>query len=330
MLDAFPPMLVAFIAIVVGIGGLVWSADRFVGGAASIAEAMRVAPVIIGLTIVSFGTSAPEIMVSLIAAVEGNGDLAVGNALGSNIANIGLVLGLTLLISWIPVQLNALKHEGSILLAVTFLAGYFLMDSVIAVWEGWVLAITLIPAMTYLTIIKQRDYRKEELVVDSVPHYSPALAWTWFGVGLVTLIVSSKVLVWGAVTTAEHFGVSPLIIGLSIVAIGTSLPELAASVMSAIKGHHDIAVGNVIGSNIFNILAVMSIPGIVGPEFLEAAVFTRDFTAMLFLTLFILGGIYFAVRTQGDKAKLGRGVGTILLLAYLGYMIVIARSQFGA
>ncbi len=333
MLDTVPVMVLATAAIILGIAGLVWSADRFVAGAASIAESFGIAPVIVGLTIVSFGTSAPEVMVSVMATLDGSGDLAVGNALGSNIANIGLVLGVTLLITRIPVVTSLLRYEGSLLIAVTLLAGVFLYDAFISTIEGWVLLLLLVPLMWYLTRVKQREHSAKELLEEfneEVPHYSPKAAMLWFIVGLAALIASSKVLVWGAVITAESFGVSPLIIGLSIIAIGTSLPELAASVMSAIKGHHDIALGNIVGSNIFNILAVMSMPGILGSSRMGAEVFSRDYFAMLGITLLLFIFMGAALLKRRQDAKLGKLCGMLLLLLYTGYMVLIAQSQFSA
>lgn len=329
MLDFIPTIGLAGIAIIVGFIGLIWSADRFVAGAASIAEAFGIAPVIIGLTIVSFGTSAPEVMVSLIASIEGAGALAVGNALGSNIANIGLVLGVTTLVCAIPVQFHLLKQESVILLGVTIFAGYCLYDAQVTPLEGWLLVGLILPVMWYLTVSKQRqhdaDNANEE---DAIPHYAPKIALLWFCIGLIALMLSSKVLVWGAETTALYFKISPLIIGLTVVAIGTSLPELAASIISALKGHHDIAVGNIIGSNIFNLLAVMSIPGIFGAAKMEPSVFTRDYIAMLSVTGILIIGIAAVLIHKKDEAKLGKLFGISLLIFYVSYMYLIGKTQF--
>jgi len=328
MFDFMPTMALAAIAILLGFIGLVWSADRFVGGAASIAEGFGIAPVIIGLTIVSFGTSAPEVMVSLIASAEGAGDLAVGNALGSNIANVGLVLGVTTLIGRIPVDWNLIKHESVILIGITLIAGVFLYNSHLNAIEGWILLLLLIPIIRYLVATKQRDHKPEELIADDVAHYSAKTAIFWFVTGLLLLVLSSKTLVWGAETTALNFGVSPLIIGLTIIAIGTSLPELAASVMSALRGHHDIAVGNIVGSNMFNLLAVMSIPGIFGVEKMEASVFSRDYVAMLVITVMLIVCILAALWRHKSKARIGKLTGVVLLAFYVAYMALLGHSQF--
>ncbi len=332
MLDFVPTVALAALAILVGFAGLIWSADRFVSGAASIAEAFGVAPVVIGLTIVSFGTSAPEVMVSFMAALRDAGDLAVGNALGSNIANVAMVLGITLLISRIPVDANMLKHEFSFLFFLIILSGFFLYDSFLSPTEGWILLALLVPAIWYLVIIKQKDHTPEELISDEVEHYSPKMAWIWFLVGLIALLVSSKILVWGGETTALHFGVSPLVIGLTVIAIGTSLPELAASVMSALKGHHDIAIGAIVGSNMFNLLAVMSLPAVFGTPQMEAAVFSRDYMAMLItaLALFVCISIVL-IRKKGNEAgkeaEVGKITGALLSLMYLGYIAILANAQ---
>lgn len=328
MLDAIPLIVQAGLAIVLGFIGLIWSADRFVAGAASIASSFGIAPAIVGLTIVSFGTSAPEVMVSLMASLDGAGDLAIGNALGSNIANIGLVLGATLLITYIPVQARLLKHEGAVLLFLSVLAGVFLFDGGLSRLEGWILLALLVPSIWLLSALKQRDYDAAELIDEQIPHYSRGKAIAWFLVGLSILIVSSKILVWGAETTAIYFKVSPLIIGLTVVAIGTSLPELAASVVSALKGHHDIAIGNIIGSNIFNLLAVMSIPGIFVTKDLVAEVFSRDFATMMVLTLVLLGAIGVALMRKKTATNIGKPAGLIMLFLYLAYIVTLASSEY--
>ncbi len=317
-------------AILAGFIGLIWSADRFVGGSAAIASNLGIPKLIVGLTIVSLGTSAPEIVVSISAAIKGAGDMAVGNALGSNLANIGMVLGITALISPMPIQRHLLTQEIPILLLITALAGVLLYDSQLVTWEGAVLAGSLIPLMWLMIRTKQKQPSPEE--EDSeIPDMETLTAAFWFIAGLSVLIGSSELLVWGAKNTAEHFGVSPLVIGLTVIAVGTSLPELAASAISAIKGHHDIALGNIIGSNIFNILAVMSVPGLFGPTVMEAEVFIRDYLSMAGITLFLavaIGVDYFLrnASSTGDivvHARLGRRIGTALLAGYIGYYFLL-------
>ncbi len=334
MLDILPPIVASGLAILIGFVGLIWSADRLVGGAAAIAGNFGIAPMVIGLTIVSFGTSAPEIMVSLEAAFQGSGELAIGNAIGSNIANIGLVLGFTTLVASIPVQKHLLQDEAPILLIATAIGGLFLFDGKLNATEGWILLGLLIPSIWYLIYAKQKHFSNKEIAEEEeqVPSMKTAIAVFWLIAGLAILALSSKVLVWGAVGTAEYFEVSPLIIGLTVIAIGTSLPELAASLVSAIKGHHDIAVGNIIGSNLFNLLAVMSLPGIIGSVSLEASVFWRDYACMLLLTVLLLGiTIWLLSRAKSDgDAKIGRVSGALLLSVYIGYLYLLVYQAVNA
>lgn len=316
-----PELLYPIIAIIIGFAGLVWSADRFVEGSASIAKAAGLSPLIVGLTVVSFGTSAPEVLVSISAALEGAGELAVGNALGSNLANIGLVLGATALVAKLPINKHILLHEMPVLFGVTALAGYILWDAHVSLFEGVFLLASIVPVMAYLVIIKKRDLTPAELIIEDIPEMTAKAAWMWFLIGLALLVLSSRILVWGATGTAAFFGVSPLIIGLTVVAVGTSLPELAASIMSALRGHHDIALGNIIGSNIFNILAVMGIPALFTPLTMEPEVFSRDYIAMAGLTAFLVCWIGFEYLRRKNKrhAGLGRILGLLLLAAYVTY-----------
>lgn len=331
MLDIIPPLVQMGAAIFIGFIGLVWSADRFVAGAAAIARSFGLAPLIIGLTIVSFGTSAPEVMVSISASLQGAGDLAIGNAIGSNIANIGLVLGATTLVSSIPVQKHIIRHELPILLIVTLASGYCLYDAELNLTEGLLLLASIIPVMIYLVRVKQSELTpveiaEEEEVIREMPR---KIAITWFAIGLISLMISSEVLVWGAKSAAQMAGVSPLVIGLTVIAVGTSLPELAASMMSALKGHHDIALGNIVGSNMFNLMAVMSIPGVIGGTTMEAEAFNRDYIVMLGLTLlltFLAVNTLWLAKRKATTAKLGKLTGVILLAAYIGYYIVLFNT----
>jgi cation:H+ antiporter len=322
-----PSIYVAYIAILLGFVGLIWSADRFVAGAAAMAKNMGLAPILIGLTIVSLGTSAPEILVSINAALSNEGSIALGNAIGSNIANIGLVLACTALVAKIPIQRHILKDELPVLIIVTLAAGYCISDARLTRTEGWALLALLIPVMVYLIIRKTKDLSPKEkaLEQEDIPEMPTAKAVFWFVVGLVILIISSKILVSGAKTTAEHFSVSPLIIGLTVLAVGTSLPELAASIASALKGHHDIALGNIIGSNIFNLLAVMSLPGIIQPLSTDPAIFHRDYATMgaLTLILVLLAGVPFLLRRKETKPSIGRLAGVGLLIIYAYYFTLL-------
>ena len=311
-------MLTASLAIIVGLVVLVWSADRFVLGAAATARNFGMSPLLIGMTIVSIGTSAPEIFVSATASLDGSGILAIGNALGSNITNVGLVLGVTALIAPLPIQGKMLKKEIPILLLVTVIAGLVLQDLVLSFWDGIVMLVCLVITLFWLfnETSEQEIGGLDEEEVEALEHTSTAKSIMWLVIGLIALMISAKLLVWGAVDVARYFGISELIIGLTIVAIGTSLPELAASVASALKGHHDIAIGNVVGSNIFNLLAVMPIPGLVASTAIEQEVLYRDYGAMLAITLLLIAFIY-GFRKSG---RVGRSAGTVLLLAYASYL----------
>lgn len=314
-------------AILIGFVGLIWSADRFVEGSAAIAQHFGMSKLLIGLTIVSLGTSAPEIVVSTSAALQGAGELAVGNALGSNLANIGMVLGITALIAPLPIKGHILRQELPVLILVTLLAGYLLYDAQLALTDGLILAGSLALLMFVTFKYKKSHPSDEGDDIEMPDDMAIKAAIIWFAIGLSVLIASSELLVWGATNTALLFDVSPLIIGLTVVAIGTSLPELAATVMSALKGHHDIAIGNIIGSNVFNLLAVMAVPGLIATTALEPQVFSRDYLAMLAITLLLVLAIFvdYCLGKPG-KARLGRLVGLLLISAYGGYYWLLSQS----
>ncbi len=312
-------MLASTAAIIVGLILLVWGADRFVTGAAAIARNAGVSPMLIGLTIVGFGTSAPEILVSGMAAYQGNPGLAIGNALGSNIANIGLILGVTALITPLKVASDTLKREYPMLLAVTLFALVLMLDGVLGRLDG-VLLLTGLVVLLYGMVridLKRRPSDPLELEFDAeLPEeMATGKALLYFSVGLILLLISSRMLVWGAANIAAAFGISDLVIGLTIVALGTSLPELAAGVASALKGEHDIAIGNVIGSNMYNLLAVLPMPALLAPgEFVPEAL-TRDMPVMIGLTLalFLMG------RGFGTPGRIGRREGLLLVLTFVAY-----------
>ncbi|MCU7890243.1 MAG: calcium/sodium antiporter [Candidatus Thiodiazotropha sp. (ex Ustalcina ferruginea)] len=311
-------MLLFSIAILAGLIILVWSADRFISGAAALADNLGVSPMLIGLTVVGLGTSAPEVLVSTMAAVNGNPGLAIGNAIGSNIANIGLILGFTALIIPLSVHSSVLKREYPILLAVTLLCLLLMWNGELSRFDGAILAITLVGVlgwMIYTAKTGAADPIAGEFDAE-IPHDIPTRkAIILLLVGLTFLLLSSRLLVWGATNVAVALGVSDVIIGLTIVAIGTSLPELAASITSAMKGEDDLAIGNVIGSNLYNMLAVLSIPGLVAPGPYAPEVLTRDLPVMLGLTLFLFSMGY----GFGKPGRINRLEGAILLLAFVGY-----------
>ena len=309
-----------FIFIAVGLMGLVWSSDKFVEGAAAIAYHAGLSPLVIGMTIVSLGTSAPEIVVSIIASVSGSGELAVGNALGSNITNIGLVLGVTLLIRSIAIDASTTKRELPQMVIVTLLAGALMVDGVLSIIDG---AFLLLGLVIFLSLLARRGSAPEGRA-NSGPKLKPLKAWGVFSIGFALLVFSSQLLVVGAVNVATALGVSELIVGLTIVAIGTSLPELAASIMSALKGHSDIAIGTIVGSNIFNLLVVLAAPGLFGPLTLNFNVMSRDWPVTILTTaaLMLLALLAYRNGTHGKagNGELGRASGVLLVSMYIAYI----------
>lgn len=323
-------MLLAGLAVLLGLAILVWSADRFVEGAAATAQHFSVPPLLIGMVVVGFGTSAPEMVVSAISAVEGNPGIALGNAYGSNIANIALVLGVTALISPVLVHSSILRKELPLLLGVTLLAVYQVWDGEITRLDALVLLLAFFIIMGWTIwngVKKGTDSLAADLEEDLAgKNLTLKLALLWLVVGLLLLVVSSRLLVWGSVEVAQSLGVSDLIIGLTIVAIGTSLPELASSVAAARKGEHDMALGNILGSNLFNTLAVVGIAGAIHPLGFGPEVFSRDAMLMLLLTLalFVLG--YGYKKRQGSINRLA---GVALLACYVAYTLYLLSSING-
>ncbi|NHA13975.1 calcium/sodium antiporter [Thioalkalivibrio sp. XN279] len=312
-------MTLAFITVILSLVLLVWSADRFVEGAASVAHHYGTPPLLIGMVIVGFGTSAPEMLVSALAALQGNPGIALGNAYGSNITNIALILGVTALIAPIAVNSQVLYKELPILMGVTALAAWQLWDGEITRLDAAVLLAVFAGLMGWAIWHGLRTKAdalgqdiEQELELRAMPVRRAAF---WLAVGLALLIVSSRILVWGAVEIAHGFGVSDLIIGLTVIAVGTSLPELAASIIAARKGEHDIALGNILGSNLFNTLAVVGIAGTIHPLAVGPEVFNRDILVMASLTLalFLIG---YGFRGRGG---INRPAGALLLAAYIGY-----------
>ena len=326
-------MLLAAAMILFGFVVLIWSADLFVAGAASIAKNLGMSPIIIGLTIVSIGTSAPEILVSTTASLSGAGDLAIGNAIGSNIANIALVLGLTVLVAPLMVEQRCMKIEMPILLLATFGVFALISDGELTSFDGWLMISVLLVLVALLVRLRVGDAElseEEEEATGAMPHLTKGRAWVTFFFGLVLLVASSKALVWGAVFAAEELGVSKLVIGLTVVAIGTSLPELAASITSALRGHTEIALGNIIGSNLFNLLAVMAIPGVVATQILEPAAISRDYFMMALLTLFLALALFVSRRRSkapAGHAYLGRIVGAMLVSFYVLYYCLLYSTM---
>jgi cation:H+ antiporter len=311
-------MWIEIVAILAGLVLLVVTADRFVAGAAALAQNLGVSTLVIGLTIVGFGTSAPEILVSGMAAFSGNAGLAIGNAIGSNIANIGLILGVTALIVPLTIASKTLQREYPIVVGVTMLSFLLMIDGELGFYDGLILLLLLFVVLFYLWKVASRgadEILAAEIEAEMPDEMSTSKAIMWLILGLTGLLIASKLLVWGAVGIAEALGVSDLVIGLTIVALGTSLPELAASIASALKNEPDLAIGNVLGSNLYNLMAVLSIPGLVAPGPVAAEVLTRDMPVMLALTLAIAGIAYSLKGTH----RISRVGGVLLLFAYFSY-----------
>jgi len=314
-------MLMAIGAIIAGLILLVWSADKFVEGSATTASHFGMPPLLIGMVVVGFGTSAPEMAVSALAASQGNPGLALGNAFGSNITNIALILGITALLAPIAVHSQVMRKELPILILVTAFAGWQLWDGDLSRMDAiglMLVFVVLIGWSIYQGIRQPGDALAKEMTEEI--HAMPLRkALLWLVVGLLLLIVSSRILVWGAVDLATMFGISDLVIGLTIVAIGTSLPELASSIIAARKGEHDLALGNILGSNLFNTLAVVGIAGLIAPMSVAPEVLSRDFPIMAGLTLALFAMCY-GFRGPG---RINRFEGSALLLAFVAYTVYL-------
>lgn len=315
-------MLIPALSVVAGLAVLVWGADRFVDGASGAARLLGVPALLIGILIMGFGTSAPELVVSAQAALAGNPGLALGNAYGSNISNIALILGTTALMAPIAVKSGVLRREFPVLLAVTVLAAWQLADGVLSRWDGIVLLVVFFLLVGWTVIGSMRtniEIMEEEV---DIKEMTPGKAALWLLVGLVGLVAGSRLLVSGAVEIAAALGVSDLVVGLTIVAIGTSLPELAASIVATRRGEHDMALGNVIGSNVFNTLAVVGIAATVHPLSVEPVVLERDvlFMGALTVSLFFVG---YRHRSDG---RINRVEGFLLFAAYVAYLVWVIRT----
>ena len=314
-------MLMAIGAIIAGLILLVWSADKFVEGSATTASHFGTPPLLIGMVVVGFGTSAPEMAVSALAASHGNPGLALGNAYGSNITNIALILGITALMAPIAVHSQVMRKELPILILVTGFAGWQLWDGDLSRMDaiGLMLAFVVLIGWSIYQGLRQPDDALAKEMTEEVHAMPVRKAILWLVVGLLLLIVSSRILVWGAVDLATTFGISDLVIGLTIVAVGTSLPELASSIIAARKGEHDLALGNILGSNLFNTLAVVGIAGLIAPMPVAPEVLTRDFPVMAALTL-VLFAMCYGFRGPG---RVNRFEGSALLLAFVAYTVYL-------
>lgn len=299
----------SYLFLIIGFVILVFGGDLLVKSAVSITKKMNVSPLLIGVTVVSFGTSFPELLVSLQAAIDGNSGIAIGNVVGSNIANIGLVFGVTVLIS--PMMIDRKKYIFSwlsmLLSALLFI--WFSVDLIISFYEGLCLIFLLIAFILFSI----KFNKSEPVEVESDEISSMPLILLYFVLGSIGLYFGADLLVQNAVIIAKNWGVSELVIGATVIALGTSLPELATSSLAAIRGHNTISIGNLIGSNIFNVFAVVGITSAVKAIKVDASVLLFDFPVMLGLTLF-LGVILLG-------SKISRLIGFGLLAIYLSYII---------
>ncbi len=324
-------MTVALISLIIGALLLVWSADRFVEGSAFAARHFGMPPMLIGMVIVGFGTSAPEMLVSALAAVQGSPGIALGNAYGSNITNIALILGLTALISPIAVNSQVLRKELPFLAGITLLAAWQLRDAEISRFDALVLLVVFGVVMAWTIrqgLRKNKDSLESEMAEELKARAMPVKkAFFRLVVGLLVLVASSRLLVWGAVEIAQILGIRDMIIGLTVVAVGTSLPELASSIIAARKGEHDIALGNVLGSNMFNTLAVVGIAGSIHPVSVGPEVFNRD---IIFMTLLTFSLFVVSYRFKTGQGRINRVEGGVLLACYVGYMAFLIVTAFAA
>ncbi len=318
-------MLLFGLAIIIGLALLVWSADKFVDGATALAMHLGMPTLLIGILIVGFGTSAPEIAVSSVAAFNGNPALAIGNALGSNIANIGLILGISAFIAPIALHSNIVKKNILLALVITLLLGYMLFDATLSLFEGVILLLGLFIFIGWSVMSNLRNRR--DALIDNIQDEIKDITLSFSKsilillIGLVALIGSSQLLVWGAVGIATLLGVSDLIIGLTVIAVGTSLPELATSIAAVKKGESDIAIGNVVGSNIFNILAVIGVASVIAPDYLIAPeIFYRDWGVVFAMSLALF---FMAYGSKREKNRIGIEKGAVLLLGYIVYTLYL-------
>ena len=312
-------MLLATLAVLAGLFLLSYGADRFVLGAAATARNLGVSPLVIGLTVVGVATSLPEVLVGSVAALQGHIEIAIGNAIGSNIANIALVLGATALLLPITVASTSIRYEYGLMLTAIVLAGALLFDLTLSRLDATILLLGLIANLVIIVYMARSARDSDDpLIAESDREYGTSMSQrrstVYLIIGLLLLLGGAELLVRGAVDIAQAFGLSDLVIGLTIIAVGTSLPELAASIMSVIKREADIAIGNIIGSNMFNMLAVLGIPAMLRPDGFGAAAFSRDFPIMLGLSL--LMGLMLFLKQRGH---IGRAEGLFLLLCFCSY-----------
>lgn len=320
-------MLLPWVAVIAGLALLVWSADRFIFGSAALARGFGISPLIVGMVIVGFGTSAPELVVSTLAAFQGSPGISMGNVIGSNIVNTGLILGAVALLKPFTVQRSVLRIEMPMVLAASGAVYLMALDGFLTYRDGLMLLTGFVGFMAWMLYSARRG--EAPVVVDEaeIPGAVPtARSVFWIVVGLVLLIASSQALVWGATRIAAQFGVSDLVIGLTVVAVGTSLPELAASVAGILKGENDIALGNILGSNLFNLLAILQAPAWIAPGAVPDGMVGRDLPAMIGVTLLL---IVFAWNFGRRHPRVSRVDGGLLLFSYIGYTVYLIHTSTG-
>ncbi len=316
-------MILLSAAVLIAIILLIYSSDYFVEGSSAIAIHLGVSPLIIGITIIGFGTSAPEMLVSAIAAANGKPGMAVGNALGSDITNIALVLGLTAVFIPLKVSSGILRKELPILLVATLIVYYLLADQFLSAIDGLIMFFLLFACLFWFIRTSRIDKTIDPLIteIEQEVHDMPlAKSFLITFIALLVLVAASKLFVWGASGIAQALGISDLVIGLTIVALGTSLPELSASLAAAKKNEHDLAIGNVIGSNLFNTLGVLALPGILSPAALDAHVLSRDLpmALLLIVLLFIM-----AFRINNRPSVINRLEGAALVIVFIIYDLLL-------
>lgn len=312
------------LTLVLSLIALLWSANHLVTAASGLSLYYRLPPLLVGLTLVALGTSAPEIMISITASLEGLNDIAMGNAIGTNIANIGLVLGLTALLKPLKIQSTLLYREYPLLFLVMLFSYSLMLDGYLGVLDGCLFLLACLALISYFIYISHHQHSQRQITIEfqqaalrkrSLKHYYISLL-----LGLIVLPISASLLVNSCVELGHWLGISDLIIGLTIVAIGTSLPELITSIVASTKGADDIAIGNILGSNMFNLLAVMIFPSMLHPAPISHIILWRDVPIMFITTLILLGINY------RNKKKISRWHGGILILVYCCYLISLIIS----
>ncbi|MEB6334186.1 calcium/sodium antiporter [Serratia rhizosphaerae] len=321
-------MFLAIALFIVGLFLLVYGADRLVYGAAVIARSLSVPPLIIGMTIVSIGTSLPELFVSVTAALNGQSDMAVGNVLGANITNILLILGVAAIVHPLAARSEVLRRELPLMLAVTVLCGLVLMNNQLSRLDGVLLlaaAAGFIALMLKIARLAQRegcDSLTTEQMAELPQNGSTTVATLWLVLAFIILPLASRMVVDNATVIAHYFGMSELAVGLTVIAVGTSLPELATSIAGALKGEDDMAIGNIIGSNIFNMAIVLGVPALLSPSRLDPAAFQRDYWVMLAASLAL------SALCIGRKHRIGHLAGALLLCGFIAYLALLFFNPF--